>query len=197
MGSPGAQCLIKPGAWLATLGSESASIAAHVDLFLLPVLEPLVDDRGIDRQGNAVQINDLPIDNQLNVGCVHPAVYCVGYARDWGFRSGRIRCLTQRMRHALRVLEKRPGTEMALRFGSSFVWIPSWIVRRFRSRTSFSLSWKHIHGERPFGPRGRLGATSKQGLASRHRQSGDSAKTTNQGRLLTKRLEISARFGEC
>ena len=58
-------------------------IAAPVELFLLFVLEPLIDDRGIRWQRDAVQINDLPINNQLNVArsCPLPSIVRVG--RGW------------------------------------------------------------------------------------------------------------------
>src|SRR5580704_14733321 len=60
-------------------------------------LEPLVNDWGILGQGNAVQVNDLAINDQLDVGRVHPAFSrIVGYARDRRFRSGRVIGLTER-----------------------------------------------------------------------------------------------------
>src|SRR5438105_15839866 len=57
---------LRPATW----GSGSASTAAPVELFLLRALEPLVDNRGICRQRNAVQINDSAVNNQLNVSFI-------------------------------------------------------------------------------------------------------------------------------
>src|SRR5438552_2651568 len=60
--------------------SSARSSTRSGALFLLPVPEPLVDNRSICWQRNAVQINDIGINNQLNV--------------DRDFRSRRITCLT-------------------------------------------------------------------------------------------------------
>jgi hypothetical protein len=40
------------------------------ELFVLRVLEPLVDNRGIGWQRNSVQIDDFSIDDQLDSGKV-------------------------------------------------------------------------------------------------------------------------------
>jgi hypothetical protein len=42
---------------------DHTSISAPVELFVLPVFEPFVDDRGIGWQSNAVQIDDIAVDN--------------------------------------------------------------------------------------------------------------------------------------
>src|SRR5438876_5928288 len=55
-----------PPASAGVRGRAQATIAA-VELFLLPVSEPLVDNRSICGQRNAVQINDIGINNQLDV----------------------------------------------------------------------------------------------------------------------------------
>src|SRR6516162_4086307 len=46
----------------------SASTAAPAELFVLSVLEALVDNQGIGWKRNAVQIDDLAVNNQLNEG---------------------------------------------------------------------------------------------------------------------------------
>ena len=57
------------------------------------VLEPLVDDRGVRGQRDAVQVNDLAIDDQVDVGRVLPAHFGVHNAGNRGFRSRQVFCL--------------------------------------------------------------------------------------------------------
>ena len=60
--------------------------------FFLPVLRPLVNDRGICWERNAVQVDDISVDNQLDISCVARFLF-----------QGRLR---KRERHRI---DRRPG----------------------------------------------------------------------------------------
>lgn len=68
--------------------------AYNAELWVLLPFEPFVDDRRIGWQRNAVQINDLSIDNQIDVVYLEPEHSRVLYARDRAFRRGRVIRLT-------------------------------------------------------------------------------------------------------
>ena len=64
--------------------------------FVIPVLEPLVDNRHIGRESNAVQIHDIAIHHQLEEAGVHPALSGVAGARERDLGQDPICCLTRR-----------------------------------------------------------------------------------------------------
>ena len=83
------------------------STAAAVELLVLCVLEPLVDDGGIGWQRNAVQINDLAVHDQLQEGSVAPFCSRIHLTWDRGFWIGELVESSRR-----RVDENRRGFDL-------------------------------------------------------------------------------------
>ena len=55
-----------------------------------PLREPFVHDRGVRRQGDAVQVHDLTVHDQIDVGRVHPPHSWFHHAGNRALRGGGI-----------------------------------------------------------------------------------------------------------